>query len=244
MSAITILIPFHGKWEVTKKAIGSLLVQNNKYWEAILLPDETMAEDGEYHKTFREYAESLVSVDERISYSYEAFDRIYALKNIDNGMRHTKEGLVGIIDGDDYLSRDDVLSHVLSAYDDGAKIIWTDHHAYNSKLNCSGPYEDGRNPYRHPWVTSHFRCFDAKLYHSVPKANFKDQNGEWFTRCYDQALMLPMIHLAQQESIESLEYIPLDCYTYNDNFEVGGEGHQYQMQLENFIRLRGFVDED
>lgn len=234
--SITILIPFHGDSKQVNKAISSVLLQKNPNWEILILPDKPL-------RGWIGHLGHWCDIDDRIRrinpYSNE---RMYALRNINRGIYHAGSEFIGIIDGDDYLNRDDALLHVLSAFDDGAGIVWTDHE-WEHGPNCSGPYMEGHNPYRHPWVTSHFRCFRRDLYLQVPKANFQDNDGQWFKRTYDQALMLPMIHLAQKEGLE-LEHIPLNCYTYTGQFEKGGDAHQYQMRLERLIRDRGYLYED
>lgn len=165
--------------------------------------------------------------------------RNYALKNIVDYM--PSEGLVGIIDGDDQLIDWQAIELIEKEYEAGNKIIWTSHYWSKDGSNQSGPYNRAINPYIHPWVTSHFRCFDAKLFHLVNKKNFLDKDGNYFKRCYDQALMLPMLHLANKLG-EPIKYIPRTTYLYTGNFEIGGEGHQYQMELAKFIRQRGYVD--
>lgn len=165
--------------------------------------------------------------------------RNYALKNIIDHM--PEKGLVGIIDGDDQLIDWQAIEMVEKEYEAGNKIIWTDHVWNKNGANQSGPYDRSISPYKHPWVTSHFRCFDAELFHLVNKKNFNDPEGNIFKRCYDQALMLPMLHIANVKGLP-IKYIPRITYLYTGNFEIGGEGHKYQMELAEFIRQRGYID--
>jgi len=70
--------------------------------------------------------------------------------------------------------------------------------------------------------------------------NFKDHNGNWFQRGYDQALMLPLLKLTQKR-----KYIDEICYLYNiESVSVNDRNWAEMRQLStiNLIRARGFLD--
>ena len=71
--------------------------------------------------------------------------------------------------------------------------------------------------------------------------NFKDENGDWMKRCEDQTFMLPIINVAHKNK-QITHFLENPCYLYRGYQEIGGEAHQYQLNLAKFIRNRGFVE--
>ena len=74
----------------------------------------------------------------------------------------------------------------------------------------------------------------------IVDSNFKDTSGNWFKRGYDQALMLPIIHVA-----ENRRYIDETCYQYNINSVSVSDrdwAEKIQHNTVNLVRARGFLE--
>ena len=146
-------------------------------------------------------------------------ERLYAVGNTVRVLDslYEENTLIGIIDADDQLCEKKTLEWINSIYKAGSGVVWT-----------------------HPWVSSHFRTFPLSLYKEINQDNFKDEEGNWMKRCEDQTFMLPIIHKAHQHNLRTF-YLEKPCYLYRGYQEIGGEEHQYQLNLERFIRSRGFI---
>jgi glycosyltransferase involved in cell wall biosynthesis len=232
---VEIIIPVHGKAKVGP-AITSVKWQDYRNLEVHLAADVV---DDETSKALEEME------DYHIEYHpNETGERLYALQNICRVLDLiSTESIVGIVDGDDHLMDNSVVSKVVHGYQSGASVVWTGNFWRKTGENCcSGYLPPGVDPYKYPWVSSHFRTFPMELYRKVPKANFFDAEGNWFKRTYDQALMLPILHLAHKKPGWTL-FIPERCYMYCGTTEEHSEDWNYQAEIERFIRQRGFVSE-
>ena len=70
--------------------------------------------------------------------------------------------------------------------------------------------------------------------------NFQDMEGEWFVRGYDQALYLPILHVAK-----SFKYIDEVCYLYrinSDSIKIRDWNEKSQMDTVRLVRARGFIN--
>ena len=173
--------------------------------------------------------------------------RLFALNNICRFLdsfdwsNEEDDCIIGLIDGDDYLWGNDCLQNVKNEYDKGHSVVWTGNEWDKFGLNHSGPYEDkNKDPYTHPWVSSHFRTFKLSDYFSIPKSNFKNKDGEWFEACYDQALMLPILHNILKSG-GSTKYIDKTHYIYRGNVKEESIFREKQLEYESFIRTRGYL---
>ena len=237
---IEIVVPLYG--DCTNNLynlINSVKEQERGNWHIHLAADlvnkETMSE-----------CKLWDTLDQRITYyPNKQNKRMYALKNICrvlDGLENKKETIIGIVDGDDQLMDPRAFTWVCEEYEKGYGVVWTKNiwDQYNVN-NSSDHFDDSKSPYEHPWVSSHFRTFPLSYYNKVNKKNFKDENGGWFRRCYDQALMLPIIEISHKEGKET-QCIPKACYIYRGRYNDDGESLAYQQQLEKFMRKRGYIE--
>lgn len=176
--------------------------------------------------------------------------RLYGLFNIcrfldDLGKSDEEsESIIGIIDCDDFLWGNDCFKNIKNEYDNDFDIVWTANELEGIGVNFSAPLNEALDVYKHAWVSSHFKTFKLKHYLSVNQKNFLDENGEWFTACYDQALMLPIIHNAINSGGKT-KYIDKVHYIYHGdlNPDEGSNYRQAQLNNESFIRSRGYINE-
>ena len=95
------------------------------------------------------------------------------------------------------------------------------------------------NPYEYPWCTSHLKTWRACILKSINDENFKDLDGNWFVRGYDQALYLPMLYLSNKR-----KFLNEICYLYRINSNsvaVREWSEKNQMDTVRLVRSRGFV---
>lgn len=172
--------------------------------------------------------------------------RVYALKNIVSTVYSLNmHGPVVILDGDDELCHPKALEFIKEAYEEGNMMAWTDMTSDDPTFGSNnGPMPVGADPYAYPWVSSHLRSFHTDILRRVDFQNFRDNEGYWFKRGYDQALMLPMLHVCKELGYKT-KYIPEVCYKYN-HFGSSTPQHEhtggrYESSIVNTVRQRGYV---
>jgi glycosyltransferase involved in cell wall biosynthesis len=211
--------------------------QKNSNWEAIIIDD--MSDDDTIFMV-----NHTVGSDERFKFIVNK-EKKYALKNVvENSVIAAKEKdcIIAVLDGDDALCNEDTVDLILEAYqDDEVGTAWTGHKWDINNINISKqlPSEFRINPYEYPWVSSHLKTFRSKLILEINDKNFKDLDGNWFQRGYDQALYLPLMYLSIKR-----KYIDEVCYLYRINsnsMKQRSWKEQDQLNTVKLVRARGFI---
>ena len=231
-----IIIPCHGdQSDNFEKLIESIDTQSFKKYVQFYFAEDRVSPD---------FKKLLLSLGGNKNFiENKTKKRLYALKNICRVLDSFKEDdcIIGIIDGDDYLWGNNCIENIKNQYDSGFGCVWTANEwEGTSGLNHSGPLNDDSDVYSHPWVSSHFKTFLLSDYRSIPKKNFKNLEKKWFEACYDQALMLPIIHNVHKRGGKT-KYINKVHYIYRGNIKHESEFRQKQLDYESFIRTRGYL---
>ena len=214
--------------------LASVREQEDTRWTHTIIDDAST--DGTYTELVR-----LTSGDGRFRVIRND-ERRHALRNIVEVTREMPSvDIVATLDGDDVLCNRKTVSLLLDQYEGGCDVVWTAHKWDTNGMNISGHMPDRVDPYAWPWVSSHLRTFRSHLISRVPDANFKDHRGEWFKRGYDQALMLPILHVGGRRS-----FVPTVCYQYNiDSAAIPAAERNWseiaQISTVNIVRARGFL---
>jgi len=143
--------------------------------------------------------------------------KVGAHENIYNAIHSCDDDeIILIVDGDDWLARDDVLEILCRVYSD--LDVWITYGQYKK-------YPDGKigacseipkevikaNSFRsYKWVSSHLRTFYAWLYKRIKVEDLKYQ-GKFVPFGGDLAIMFPMLEMAGEHS----KFIPEVLYVYN-----------------------------
>lgn len=149
--------------------------------------------------------------------------RNYALLNIMLAAGHHKcndDDIIVLVDGDDWLYDENVLSKVKSYYDNndihltyGQYISTT---GSDSKYYCFRPNAEiiRKKAYRKvPWLFTHLRTFKYKLLKNIRKQHLLDTNGSYFKTACDLALMFPMVEMCGNKFYCSDDIL----YVYNED---------------------------
>ena len=216
--------------------ITSIENQKNTNWKCIIIDD--ISTDATW-----EHLDARLREDARFQLIKNT-QKKYALRNIVENARTLQDDedvVIAVVDGDDSLCNPNTVDILTAAYEKGSQVVWTAHRWDTNGMNISGPVPHHINPYFWPWKSSHLRTFKSSLLSQVSDKNFKNIKGEWFKRGYDQALMLPLMYVA-----ERFEYVPEVCYLYNiDSSSIPAEERNWcerdQISTINFVRARGFI---
>ena len=215
----------------------SLVIQTNPNWECTIIDD--ISSD----QTWERLNQKLGNIDQFTIIKNE--EKKYALRNIVEVARKYEDQddvIIAVVDGDDSLCNEETVNILIDSYQKGNEVVWTAHRWDTNGMNISGPIPENVNPYHWPWRSSHLRTFKSSLLKKVSDNNFKNFKGQWFKRGYDQALMLPIIHISNK-----FEFIPKVCYLYNiDSTSIPKEERNWcereQISTINFVRARGFTE--
>lgn len=234
---VTFIVPaYHPGAEKLQRCIESIRRQQGHFRVIV-------AVDGNDKKTF-DLAQGLVAGDSRFEQIRCNATRLYALWNIIETLKDVPDdNIVALVDVDDFLLGSHVVTRLKHVYSDpSVEVVWTNLQWLGKPDNWNGAqtqgygvYLRGADYYEEPWLVSHLRTFRKSVYNRVPTANFVDEEGNYFKRAYDQALILPMLHICKSwRNIDEELY----CYDQADHPEVDKIG----AACEKFIRKRGFVE--
>lgn len=243
---IKLIVPAYNCANNIGNLIESVVAQDYKDWEIHISCDNC-----EESKQAALMSKSLYNEDIQEKIFVCAFpERTYALLNICITMFFLQfcnedHFICGIIDGDDELCNTNALSLIADSYARGNHVVWTQYKRDDDGGCVSANLPHDADPYRYPWVSSHFRTFGSWIYNKISHGNFVDKDGAYFKRAYDQALMLPMLHYCNKHDLPT-EFIPEVCYKYNHNGSSTPKSEHsngsYEYNLAKFIRSRGYIE--
>ena len=231
---LVFIIPCFNMSENFDNIVSSIKSQKDDRWTCVMIDD--ISEDDTWDKI-----SNLCINDERF-HGVKNKNKKFALKNIVETSRlfQNRDVAIAIIDGDDQLCNDDTVSLILAEYENGSDIVWTAHRWDINGMNISREIPPSVDPYMWPWSSSHLRTFRSSLIKNISDKNFQNTTGMWFKRGYDQALMLPLLHLTNDR-----KYIDDVCYQYNIN-SVSIKNRNWeesdQISTINIVRARGFLE--
>ena len=221
-----------------KDLIESTKEQTNKNWEHIIIDD--MSTDNSYEK-----AVEITASDSRYTVIKNS-EKKWALRNVVEASRKYQNEdnvIIANLDADDSLCNESTVELLISSYNkNNLNAAWTSHTWDINGDNVSQNWPDQKiDPYEYFWVTSHLKTWRASVMKKICDKNFKDLEGKWFLRGYDQALYLPILHVAK-----SFKHIDEVCYYYrinSDSIKVRDWNEKSQMDTVRLVRARGFIDD-
>mgnify|MGYP003113930240 CR=1 FL=1 len=239
MKKVVFISPMYNAQDHLVDLITSVKDQTDENWELIIVDD--LSTDDSY-----EFAKICAGSDKRIKV-YKNRKKKWALKNVVERARKFQKKddvIIAILDADDCLCNEKTVELILNEYkkDDEVDTLWTAHSWDINSMNISSylPEEPRVNPYQYPWVSSHLKTFKASMLSKISDENFKNLDGEWFKRGYDQALYLPLLFVSRKRV-----YLNETCYLYRINsksIKVRHWSEKEQMDTVRLVRARGFVE--
>lgn len=218
MNRFVFIIPFRNVKPFIQECYNSLLNQNNKNWIAIFCDDES--NDGTC---------DIIPNDIRFTIRRNE-KRVTALLNIHNGIIYSNlndEDVICILDGDDFLIRNDVVDILENLYSDDTLVTYGQYIWPNGSIGHCTPYnrESFKRLRTGGYWASHIRTFKYKLYKELLNQDpdllcYKNKRGEYYTITYDIAIMTPLMEIA---GFDRVKFNPNPVYYYrihqqNDHF--------------------------
>jgi glycosyltransferase involved in cell wall biosynthesis len=242
-SKFVFLTPAYNCEEEISNTLFSFFAQSYSNWRAIIIDDVSTDRTGDYatELAIRCGFGGKVSLLRREEKFGEVRNTVDCMDMIDD------DEIVCRVDGGDWLTENDCLFMLNNVYANyNPSVLWTGHRWAYTDHNISGELNlsKGQTVYQHKWVSSHMKTFRASKLKRVPKENSTDKDGNWIMIACDQAVFLPMMHMAHQAN-ERLLFFPRVCYHYNINLNdpdlFSSERSLDQKASGEWIRKRGFV---
>lgn len=199
--------------EWCERSLASVFAQEYTDWSMIYIDDASTDGTGELVEQY--VAEqgmsdkvTIIHNEQRMLHCYNQYHTIHACPD---------DAVIVILDGDDWLAHERVLTMVNQEYQDDVWITYGQFRYFKrGALGCSRqiPQEvlENNSIRKHPsWITSHMRTFYAGLYKKVKLEDLMYE-GNFLPMSVDAAVMLPMIEMAGWHS----RFIKEVIYIYND----------------------------
>jgi len=235
--SIVVVIPSYNNIKWYKRNLGMLIKQDKFYknWRAIYIDD--CSEDGTGNAV-EKFIQSN-NFEHKIKLIRNQINK-GALENQYNAI-HTcnNSDIIIILDGDDWLKDEQVLSFINRVYQD--KNIWMTYGQYEEYPSgrmglCSQiPQEvTNHNAFRqYKWLSSHLRTFYAGLFKRINKADLL-YNDKFYAMTCDLATMFPMLEMAGDHA----KFINKVLYVYNQDNPINDwkKDLNLVLHLDHFIR--------
>lgn len=218
-----VVVPVYNAEQYIAKCIISVLSQDYDNYTLIIVNDySTDKTHGIICKLLEKYNFSYVLNGRRVG---SALANFIKGKDLVSG---SDQDILAILDGDDSLAHDSVLSRLNKVYQDAN--VWL---TYGQFEPLSGDYHNFCKPipntrtYRKDgvWLASHLKSFRRWLFDKIKDEDLRDSDGEYYKIVGDAAYFYPMIEMAGKKHIQ---FIPEVLYMYNDlnpmnDMKVAGE---------------------
>jgi glycosyltransferase involved in cell wall biosynthesis len=232
MNKIKVLVPVYNAENYIEKCINSLLSQNFNNYEIIITDD--CSTDSTYLKILGYKNNKNIHIKKNNKRIGSALDNIiFMIKNFTE-----KNDIIVLVDGDDWLYNDEVLSKISEIYMD--KNIWMTYGQFIPASKTYGKYckkIDDVKKYRksEEWLASHLRTFRRELFLKIDEKDLKDEDDKYYTVAWDCAFMYPMLEMCGNSKYYFIDEI---LYVYNDLNEINDMkiNQEKQIFIANLIK--------
>jgi len=236
-----IVVPVYNGEEYIEKCLESILSQTYDNYDLVVIDDCSV--DNTFGIISNIYAKSPtfnhIRNDVRVGSPLANF-----IKGIDEYSKD-EEDIIITVDGDDWLSGDDVLTYLNEVYQDEEI-----HMTYGQYEPVSKNYSNYCQPipntrtYRKSgqWLTSHLRTEKRKLFDKINRDDLREKDGQYYVCAGDLAYMYPMVEIAGSKHIKFISKV---LYIYND-MSSGNEmkvNQQRQLATAKEIREKPIYEE-
>tara|TARA_R100000234_G_C4966479_1_gene164142 strand:- start:75 stop:833 length:759 start_codon:yes stop_codon:yes gene_type:complete len=233
-----VVVPFYNAEKWIDKSLRSVVLQEYKNFECLIMDDAS--------------SDNSVSYVKRVIEGDSRFTLVTNEKNLgplgnvqkaitSNIINIEDEDIIVILDGDDFFYSKRTLNILNDCYNENS--CWMTYGSYVSlsdkkrgKFAKQLPaYVVENNLFRqHEWCTSHLRSYKKFLVDNVKPEDLKDEDGNFFKAAGDLALMFPLLELSGDKS----QYIGDILYIWNDLNSLNEHKVKRESQLvcERMIR--------
>ena len=229
---LKIVISSYNHSNYLQKCFNSILQQKFRHFELFIVDDMSTDNSMDIIKEYcNKYNWKYIS---NISRMGALYNRVLAINNLNCN----DEDIIVIIDGDDWLSNNNVFNYINNLYIDNDILltfggiqpyyntdIYPDNIRTNPKLMkkeiekfISNREKTIKNCLfrKNPYIFTQLQTFKFKLFKNIKKENFLDKNNNWYKTSTDYAYMYPLLELSQGKFklIDKIVYI-YNVHSYN-----------------------------
>jgi glycosyltransferase involved in cell wall biosynthesis len=222
-----VMTTFYNAENYIENCVQSLLNQDFKNFKCYLI-DDCSTDNSSL------IAKKLIAGDNRFELIINS-DRKYKNQNYYNILNLKSEidenDVVVELDGDDWLSNDEVLFKINKVYSNNN--IWITNGSFkylSGHMGFSMPQIDFENLRKSRFTASHLRTWRVFLWRAIKIEDHKDDFDEFLKVNADLAYMLPMLEMA---SSEHYRFVPDVCLIYNDQNPIND--HKVDLDYVNLI---------
>ncbi len=238
LNRFVIIMPCYNAQETIVRSLLSIVAQSYGNWKLLIRDD--MSTD--HTRSIIDGMVKVFGLQEKV-FVVTNTEKKWEVANIIEMLKECEDNdIVCRLDGDDWLTDLDAFAILNKLYNQlDVDVMWTAHRWSFSDENISGFLPKDADPYKHPWVSSHFKTFKKFLINNVSDDNFRNSEGEYFKRIGDQAIYLPVLHNAKGR----WHYEPRTMYHYTidtspENFHTPDA--KFQKSEAEFLRSRGYIE--
>jgi len=235
-----VVIPVYNAEKWIQKCIWSLYNQSYQNWEAVIVND---ASTDKTLDVIKDFMKDIPAEEVHKKKRFRVLDRtmnVGALENIDYGTEllcDDDEDVVVLLDGDDWLAANDVLTHLNELYQDETWLTYGQFQ-FNSNGNISSNRQitDTRT-YRtkQSFCSSHLRTYKYKIWKRIKKDDLKNGAGKYYPMAWDLSIMYPLIEMAGPKRIKCADKV---MYIYNNQNPINDHKKNYKLQVSLDFEIR------
>jgi len=232
--SFVIVIPSYNNKKWCEKNLRSALDQAYDHFRIIFIDDAS--NDG-----MTEIAQKIARESEKIIYVCNKENQ-GAMANVYAAVHSCRDDeIVVLLDGDDWLAHEGVLSRLNQVYADTS--VWITYGSYldypsYKRGDCSKPLPPSwvkqKRLRKEPMLTSHLKSFRAALFKKVPLGDFV-LKGDFFDTSSDLAFMTAMIEMA---GLQHSRYVKDVLYIYNRSNPLNDDKIRFASQQAVSAHIR------
>jgi glycosyltransferase involved in cell wall biosynthesis len=231
---LKVLVPYHNAGQFFNRCLESLLAQDYSHFEVLLCDDASV--DGASDQAPRS--------DKRFRLIRNQ-DRRFLAHNLHTLITQycEPEDIVVLLDGDDWLSGSDTLTHINRFYEEQeCWVMYGQFEMAHGEYGFSQPFASSVDflTLRQQWRCSHIKTFRAGLYHKIADQDpnyscMKDEHEGWLKESVDAALMFPLLEMA---GFDRVRYCDRILYVYNFDNPASHHHQNLDRQAARFNELK------
>jgi len=231
-----IIVPSYNCEAWISKTIDSIKNQKYKNFECIVVDDMS--------------TDNTLQIVEKQLKDFPKFSIIkntekkFALRNIHDTIQYLSpdpEDVVVLLDGDDWFSSPHSLDQLNYYYQTsgcymtfGSFVRFPDGQIGMESTEYPKEVVDNCSFRKDQWRASHLKTYKTFLWNNIDTNDLKDEDGNFFENCYDQAIMLPMLEM----SAPNIKYIPEILCVYNVGNPNAINKTKVNKQYTNMLKIR------
>jgi len=232
-----IVVPIYNSIQWVEKCIMSINDQKYDNWGAILIDDAST--DGTLDKIIATVKEKCAPGKFRVM---SRNVNVGALENTifgTNAICEDDEDIIVIVDGDDWMFDNNVLSYLNEVYQD--ENIWLTYGNFiyesNQQISKTNKLITNTRTYRHSqnYCSSHLRTYKFKIWKKIQEVDLRDSYGRYYKITGDLAVMYPLIEMS---GLNRIKFIEKPLYVYNDINPINDHKKNVKLQIRTDFEIR------